>query len=152
MTAEISSLIDAYALAGTRLEALMNSIPPDRLAAKADGGWSAQEIVCHLADSEAVGSYRFRLAAAEPGTTIEPYDQDVWSERLRYSGLDARDAAAVFIALRRYNTGMLRALPESAWAHTITHTTMGILSLRALVEVYIDHADQHLADLDSQSG
>ena len=44
-----------------------------------DGGWTARQVVHHLADSHANAYLRFRWLATEDYPTIKTYDQDVWA-------------------------------------------------------------------------
>ena len=65
-------------------------------------GWSARQIVHHMADSEAQSYARLRRLLAEPGSTIQGYDEDAWSRnpKLGYEALPIENALAVFVAVR----------------------------------------------------
>ena len=77
------------AAAPATLAALLAAVPPALCARRpAPGKWSIQEIVAHLADDELVGAYRIRLILAAPGTAIQAFDQDRWSETGRYAATD----------------------------------------------------------------
>src|SRR5271157_831974 len=51
----------------------------------APGKWSVRQIVAHLADSEIVGSDRFRRVIAEENPTLVWWDQDAWAANLNYA-------------------------------------------------------------------
>ena len=74
--------------------------------APAPGKWSPAEIVCHLADCEVAFGFRLRQTLAEPGHTIQPFDQDKWAPP--YVGIAAADALAAFSALRKWNLLLLK--------------------------------------------
>ena len=43
-------------------------------------GWSPRQVIHHMADSEAQSYARLRRLIAEPGTTIQGYDEGKWAE------------------------------------------------------------------------
>src|SRR5512142_2048989 len=46
--------------------------------------WSVRQIVCHLADSEAVGVMRIRQIAAEDNPTLQAFNGELWADHLDY--------------------------------------------------------------------
>jgi hypothetical protein len=45
-----------------------------------DGGWSARQVVHHVADSHMNAYIRFKLALTEDSPVIKPYQEKLWSE------------------------------------------------------------------------
>lgn len=43
------------------------------------GGWNAQQIIHHIADSHSNALIRVKLALTENNPVIKPYDQDAWA-------------------------------------------------------------------------
>ena len=43
-----------------------------------EGGWTARQVVHHVADSHMNAFIRFRLALTEDRPTIKPYDEAAW--------------------------------------------------------------------------
>ncbi|MBK7350185.1 MAG: hypothetical protein IPI92_10005 [Gemmatimonadetes bacterium] len=76
----------------------------------------------HLADSELVGGFRFRMVLAHDRPRHPGYDQDRWAERLRYQDNDPATSIADFTALRRMNLGCCSNAPppptSPAWPST----------------------------------
>src|SRR5262245_33499039 len=56
------------------------------------GKWSVRQVVQHLADSELVGGFRFRMVMAHDAPELPAYDQDLWAERLGYQDSDLATA------------------------------------------------------------
>jgi hypothetical protein len=55
-------------------------VPPDELTTRPfPGGWSAAEIVHHLADSEMISAIRLRTLIAEQRPVIHGYDQEAFA-------------------------------------------------------------------------
>src|ERR1700712_5531861 len=77
------------------------------------GKWSVRQVVQHLADSDLVGGFRFRMVLAHEGPELPAYDQDLWAERLRYAEADLQTALEDFAMLRALNLRLLRrAAPD----------------------------------------
>jgi hypothetical protein len=69
-----------------------------------EGGWSARQVIHHVADSEAQSYARLRRLLAEPaGSTILGYDEAAWAEcvALGYVELPTENSREVFRAVRR---------------------------------------------------
>ncbi len=43
-------------------------------------GWNARQVIHHLADSESQSCARLKRLVAEPGTTIQGYDENKWAQ------------------------------------------------------------------------
>jgi hypothetical protein len=114
----------------------------------AKGEWSIHEIVIHLADSEVVGFWRIRQALAEPGTTIQLYDENAWAKHLLYRWQDHTLAMNLFTALRASTAALLRSLSEEAWERTSIHPEHGKLNVHQLLNTYLGHSDVHLQQIE----
>ena len=118
--------------------------------APAPGKWSPAEIVCHLADCEVAFGFRLRQTLAEPGHTIQPFDQDKWAPP--YVGIAAADALAAFSALRKWNLLLLKyALPQYAGVEA-THPERGTMTFQTIVETMAGHDLNQLAQLEKLAG
>jgi hypothetical protein len=111
--------------------------------APAPGKWSIRQIVAHLADAELVGAHRMRQVIAEDNPTIIAYDQNAWAGNLDYSRRKPKQSLETFRRLRAENYDLLKDLPESAYARTGNHTENGPMTLRALLEGYAGHTENH---------
>ena len=113
------------------------------------GKWSIRQITAHVADSEIVGAYRFRLVIAERNPIIQGYDQDAWVHNLDYARRKPAQSLETFRRVRAENYELLRGLPESAFERTGVHTERGPLSLNNLLDIYTDHAESHARQMQS---
>ena len=109
--------------------------------------WSVRQIVCHLADSEAVGVMRIRQMAAEENPTLQGFDGNLWADRLDYQRRKISQALETFRKLRTENHELLKALPEDAFARTGNHTESGRLTLLDLVKGNAEHVEQHVQQI-----
>src|SRR4029079_17516947 len=93
---------------------------PDR-----PGKWSVRQVVQHLADSELVGGFRFRMVLAHESPELPGYDQDLWAQRLRYQENDIADALQDFAYLRRMNLRLLRRATPDDLKRVMRHSERG---------------------------
>lgn len=115
----------------------------------APGKWSIRKIIAHIADAELVIAARVRWVAAEPGSPLKAYNQELWEERLAYDKRDATSSLELFLALRRSTAALLRNLPESAWSQKGIHEERGELSLADIVSGATEHIEHHAEQIAS---
>ena len=143
------TLIQQYADGPRRLgEALAKMPAPARQWRPAPGEWSAHEVICHCADSEATASSRIRMVLAEKEPLIVGYDQEEWARRFDYHTLPLEPALATVASVRLFTTAMLRTLPDDAWARKGRHTEMGEYSAEKWLELYAEHLEGHARQIE----
>ena len=113
----------------------------------APGKWPARSILSHLADCEVAFAFRLRQALAEPYHTIQPFDQEAWSQR--YSGLDPHAAVAVFSTLRHWNLALLKAVKPEEFAKKLAHPERGEMTFQTVIETMAGHDLNHLQQLET---
>ncbi len=112
-----------------------------------EGKWSVRQIVAHVADAEIVSAMRFRQVIAEDNPALPVYDQDAWAARLDYAKKKPSQSLDLFRRIRSDNYDLLKELPPEAFDRFGTHSKMGQLTLRKLLEMYTDHAEAHARQL-----
>lgn len=113
--------------------------------APAAGKWSVREILCHLADTELVFSFRLRQALSETYHVIQPIDQDRWATR--YNGITADAALAVFTAVRKWNLALLKTVAPEEYSKRLTHPERGEMTFQVLVETMGGHDLNHVRQI-----
>ena len=122
---------------------------PAALLAKPEkpGKWSMLEVIQHLADSELIGAYRFRMILAHDRPEIQAYDQDLWASRLRYAEANLTDTLQQFSLLRRLNVALFERLSPAERTRVGVHTERGPESLDLMMRLYAGHDLVHLKQL-----
>src|SRR5579864_596475 len=115
--------------------------------APAPGKWSIRQIVAHLADAEIVGTMRMRRVIAEPDPKLEAFDQDAWTQNLDYARRKTSQALETFRRIRGENYELLKELPPSAFEREGLHSERGPLSLKQLLQLMAEHAENHAAQM-----
>ena len=111
--------------------------------------WSMRQLVCHLADAEAVAVMRFRQMLAEDNPTLQYFDDALWMDKLDYGRRKISVALETFRRLRSDNYELLKDLPESEFARTGTHSKDGATTLRASVEWFAEHLEEHVREIQA---
>src|SRR5215475_6780469 len=140
-------------IAGTakQLSSLMETIGAQRAEqAPAPGKWSAREILCHLADCEAVFAFRLRQTLAQDHYVIQPFDQEVWARN--YAAYTGPEALALFSATRQWNLALLRSLGPAAMHKQVTDPARRTMTLRTICETIVGHDSNHLRQIEAIAG
>ncbi len=146
---ETTQLISLYAGGYDKLKTYVDGLPEGSVDYKpAPDKWSIREILVHLADSEANSYVRARKIIAESGSAITAYDQDLWTQKLFYSEMKPDDALALFRLLRKNMVPVLERLSADAWHNYIVHPESGKITLQDWIQLYIDHVDNHIHQMN----
>ena len=146
---EREGLIAQYAAGPARLRGAVAAVPPEAMQWRpAPGEWSAHEVACHCADSEATSYSRIRFLLAEREPVIQGYDQDAWAVALDYHGLPVASALAVVDAVRAHTVALLRRVPEAAWARVGRHTESGRYGVEDWLRIYAEHLEGHARQVE----
>ena len=111
-----------------------------------ENGWSARQIIHHLADSEAQSYARLRRLVAEPeGSLIQGYDESLWAscEKLGYESAPVENSIAVFAAVRAGSLDVIKRLEESDLAKSGEHSESGMFSIEKWLIGYTNHPKEH---------
>ncbi len=144
---ELAELLERFRRGAELLAMATTGAAGTELDFKPEGKWSVRQIVCHLADAEAVGVMRFRQLVAEDNPTMLAWDQEAWATKLDYEKRKISQALEIFRILRSANYDLLKDLPESAFHRTGTHTARGPMSLMTVLRLYAEHVEKHVKQL-----
>jgi hypothetical protein len=111
--------------------------------APADSGWTARQIVHHLADSEMTSAIRLRRLIAEESPLIAGYDEELFARALFYTQRPIAPSLAAFKAARETTADILERLTESQWRRGGTHSESGAYSVETWLEIYAAHGHDH---------
>lgn len=145
---ELADLLERFRRGAELLaSATMGAAGPELDFKPGEGKWSVRQIVCHLADSEAVGVMRLRQVAAEDDPTLHAFNGEAWAEQLDYGKRKLSQALDTFRRLRADNYELLKELPEASFARTANHTEAGVITLFNLVKGNTEHVEEHVQQI-----
>ncbi len=146
---EIKTLLEKFIGGYDELKNYLADVPEEAMKFKpAPDKWSIHEIVVHLADAEANAFVRGKKIIAENGSAISEYDQDAWADSMHYHDLDYQEALELFRLLRQNMYHVLMKLPLETWHNHIIHPESGRINLMDWIELYIDHVEIHLQQMN----
>ena len=125
---------------------LARGVTPELLDVHHENGWSARQVIHHMADSEAQSYARLRRLVAEPdGSVIQGYDEGAWAEceKLGYKDAPVENSIAVFAAVRAGSLDVIKRLEESNLAKFGEHSERGKFTVETWVTIYTKHPHDH---------
>ncbi len=128
-------------------EAAAGLTPEQEAAPERPGKWSIRQVAQHLADSELVGAFRFRMVLAHDAPELPGYDQDLWADRLGYQDTDVATALEQFSYLRRLNLQLLRRAAPEDMKRVMRHAERGDEPLGQMIKLYAGHDLVHLRQI-----
>ena len=132
-------------------EALAGATDEDLDRRPADGGWTAREVVHHLADSEAQAYIRLRRLIAEDEPVLHAYDEPEYARRLHYDRPIA-SSLAVLRAVRDASLELLEVLTEDEWARSGAHPESGPYDVGKWLRIYSEHSHNHANQIREARG
>ena len=142
----LSERIAAYQSASQYFLNLAAGTPAQLLDVHHENGWSARQVIHHMADSEAQSYSRLRRLVAEPeGSVIQGYDESAWAqcEALGYTSAPVENAIAVYAAVRASSLDLLKRLTETDLEKSGVHTEAGKYTVDGWLTIYTKHPHDH---------
>jgi hypothetical protein len=117
-------------------------------------GWSPRQVIHHMADSESQSYARLRRLIAEPGSTIQGYDEGKWAENatLGYRTEDIEDSLKIIKAVRKSSYKLLKRLSEEQLNNSGVHTETGHYTVNDWLNSYVNHPVDHANQIRKQLG
>ena len=125
---------------------LARGIGAEQLDMKHPDGWSARQIIHHMADSEAQSYARLRRIVAEPeGSLIQGYDEGAWAlaPQLGYESAPIENSIAIFAAVRAGSLDVLKRLDEADLEKFGEHSDSGKFTIGKWLKAYSNHPTDH---------
>jgi hypothetical protein len=123
----------------------LNRLPNSKVGAKPDDSkWSAKEELGHLLDSAVNNHQRIVRTQLEEHPAMPSYDGERWVELHRYQQREWNQLIQLWRSLNEQLLVAAQAVPQSAWDRTCTIGDSGPLTLKFVVDDYIEHMMHHL--------
>jgi hypothetical protein len=149
--ADIPTGIETIAAFPAKLSALVHSLTPAQLATPyRPDGWTALQVVHHLADSHCNALIRFKLTLTEENPTIKPYAENKWAELADSLETPVEVSLQLITALHKRWEILLKSMKESDFDRTYFHPeSQRTFPLRQVVSLYTWHCNHHYAHIES---
>ncbi len=150
MPHDTTDLLDRLEAAVRELTWTMIDLDEDELHESAAAEeWSPIEILAHIKACDDIVTGRIATLLTHPHPTLANFDERAWAI---IAGYAEAPVDQTLMALQRHRGEMvwqLRRLPTEAWDRTAQHETRGTLSLYELVRTFVEHEEEHVAQLDA---
>jgi uncharacterized damage-inducible protein DinB len=117
-----------------------------------EGGWTVRQVVHHLPDSHLNAYVRFKLALTEDEPLIKTYEEGRWAELPEARVADIALSLDLLDALHARWVTAIRVLPAPAFARTLRHPDLGVMSIDRLLALYAWHGRHHVAHITALLG
>ena len=131
-----------------QVEQLAGSFSEEQLSTRyRDGGWTARQVLHHLADSHMNAYVRFKWTLTEETPIIKAYDEKAWAETPETT-LTPAISLALLKALHVKWTALLKRLDDKSLKREFIHPeTKRHIRLERMVALYAWHGHHHLGHL-----
>jgi len=116
------------------------------------GGWTARQVVHHVADSHVNAYVRFRWTLTEDAPLIKTYDEAAWAELPDARTLPVEASLILLDALHRRWVALLGAMDDAAFRRRLQHPEQGPVDLDFMLQLYAWHGEHHAAHLRLVAG
>ena len=136
--------IEAIRKMPSELSVAVNGLSDEQLDTPyREGGWTARQIVHHIADSHLNAFVRMKLILTEDHPTFKPYDQDSWARMNDYTR-DIAPSIAIIYGVQERMANVLEDASEKDLARTAHHPDNGTMTLQNLLDMYAGHGKHHV--------
>lgn len=146
---ERTTCLQTFAALPANLRAWLSAAPPAALEKPyREGGWTARQVIHHLADSHLNSYTRFRLALTEDRPTVKPYDEAAWALLPDASSGPLEPSLAILDGIHARLVALLQGLTDDQWQREFLHPEHNrAMRLDHVLAMYAWHARHHLGHL-----
>jgi DinB superfamily len=132
----------------SELNLALAALPPGGLDRPyRDGGWTARQVVHHLADSHLNAHTRMRLALTEDNPRIKTYEESEWAKLEDAQHADPASSLAILDGLHTRWRILLESLKPEHFSRTADHPAWGPITIDWLLQMYAWHCRHHVAHI-----
>lgn len=112
-------------------------------------GWTARQVVHHMADSHMNSYTRFKLAVTEELPDVKLYDEKLWAKLEDGKNGPVEVSLALLEALHDRWVRFLRSLDEEQLTRAFRHPDYGEVTVEQNIAMYAWHGRHHVAHITS---
>jgi hypothetical protein len=112
-----------------------------------DGGWTARQVIHHVADSHMNAYVRFKLTLTEDTPPLKPYEEQIWAELVDGKTCDPAISLGILDGVHHRLHRLLKSLNPSDFARAAYHPQNGEVTIDWLTQLYAWHGRHHIGHL-----
>jgi hypothetical protein len=148
---DVPRLIEDYVAGPQLLRKTVDGMSREQMLARPVAGkWSTLEVVCHLADSEQSWAHRMKRVIAEERPLLIGYDETHFAKSLFYHEHDVAQELTLIEQTRLQMASVLRKLSDDAWSRAGVHTERGLVTLKEMLEIEVEHIPHHVRFIEEK--
>jgi len=151
-TSERNGLIVGYRAGYNEVVAALDGVTSDELDRAAADGWTARQVVHHVADSEWTSALRLRKLLAETAPVLWGYPEEVWAKTLHYDRRPIEPSLEAIRLARETTLSIIELMSEADWRRQGWHSHDGLYTPERWLEIYAAHAHDHAAQIRRARG
>jgi uncharacterized damage-inducible protein DinB len=141
------SWIDALRRLPSELEEAVDGISDDALERSyREGGWTARQLVHHIADGHMNIYIRFKLAMTEDVPEIKPFDENTWVNTPEMNG-PIEESLDIIRGVHARWVRLLDALSPGDFERAVMHPISGLVTLDRMLQYFAWHGMHHVAHI-----
>ncbi|MGB0376872.1 MAG: YfiT family bacillithiol transferase [Flavobacteriaceae bacterium] len=111
-------------------------------------GWTAAQLVHHIADSHMHSYLRFKFAALEDCPTIKAYNEGDWAEQIDATQSNVSASMSLIKGVHQRMVDFLESLDKNAYSRSFFHPEMNDkVPIFEAIPMYAWHSKHHLGHL-----
>jgi hypothetical protein len=134
--------------APAKLRSAVHGLSPEQLDTPyRTGGWTARQVVHHLADAHMNAYVRFRLTLTELEPVVKPYQEALWAELSDARTAPVELSMQLMDSMHSRWVMLLQSFRAEDWQRVYRHPEMGVVSLEMATAMYAWHGRHHIAHI-----
>lgn len=110
-------------------------------------GWSARQIIHHMADNDMNAYIRLKRALTEDEPLAASYREDLWAELNDYSDTPIETSIVLMECIHMRMMNLIRGLEEEDYAKMLTTAVLGKITVDTAIQRFIWHNHHHISHL-----
>jgi len=144
-------LVNEYLAGPDKLRAAVEGMSEQQLdATPIPGKWSTRQVICHIADFEAVYVDRMKRGLAEERPTIFAGEPPLFAAALAYNIRVVEQEIQMIALLRRHMATILRTLDANQFHREVVHSVEGTMTVETLLQRITNHIPHHVCFIDEK--
>jgi len=112
-----------------------------------EGKWNVRQLLNHIVDAETVLYERIRRTIANPGQTLQGFEQDLWAAKLEYNKFPLKMNRDIYVSVRQAIIYLAAEYYDEYGDHEAYHSRTGAKNLKHFFDKVARHNQGHVENI-----